>query len=79
MIIKFSNVGKSYYGSWLFRGFNYTFQLKAASSYALLDNNGSGKSTLARMLIGQISPTEGEVSIFNKDNIETKSSDLHSL
>lgn len=79
MIIKFSNVGKSYYGSWLFRGFNYTFQLKASSSYALLGNNGSGKSTLARMLIGQISPTEGEVSIFNKDNIETKSSDLHSL
>lgn len=79
MIIKFSNVGKSYYGSWLFRGFNWTFQLNPGSSYALLGNNGSGKSTLARMLIGQVSPTEGQVSILNKGNVETKSSGLHRL
>jgi ABC-type multidrug transport system ATPase subunit len=79
MIIKFSNVGKNYYGSWLFRGFNYTFQLNPGSSYVILGNNGSGKSTLARMLCGQVSPTEGEVSILNEDNVETKTSEVHHL
>lgn len=79
MIIQFSNVGKSYYGSWLFRGFNYTFKLIPGSSYALLGNNGSGKSTLARMLCGQVSPTEGKVSILNETNVETKASAVHRL
>ena len=79
MLIQFSNVGKSYYSSWLFRGFNYTFELNPGSSYALLGNNGSGKSTLARMLCGQVSPTEGKVSILSDANVETKASAVHRL
>lgn len=79
MLISFSNVGKSYYGSWLFRGFNYDFQLDPSSSYVLLGDNGSGKSTLARMLCGQVSPTEGTVTIFNKDSIKIRTSNIHRL
>ena len=62
MQIEFKEVGKSYFGSWLFKGFNFTFHIKPDVSFALLGRNGSGKSTLARLLCGQVSPTKGTVS-----------------
>lgn len=42
-------------------------QVKKGEVYGFLGPNGAGKTTTIRMLLGLISPTAGEVSIFGKD------------
>ncbi len=39
------------------------FNIEERSTYALVGESGSGKSTIGRMLVGLLSPTEGEVTI----------------
>ncbi len=59
--IEFVNCSKNYLNHWLFKDFNYKFDIIAGNSYAFLGRNGSGKSTLTLMLVGQTSPTQGNV------------------
>ncbi len=66
--IEFHKCSKNYLNHWLFKNFSYTFEIVPGNSYALLGNNGSGKSTLTLMMIGQTSPTEGEVIWRNGKN-----------
>lgn len=57
--IEFVDCSKNYLNHWLFKDFNYKFEITAGNSYAFLGRNGSGKSTLTLMLVGQTSPTQG--------------------
>ncbi len=71
MKIVVENCGKSFHRQWLYRGINYTFDVPStgnSNSVALLGSNGSGKSTLGLMLLGQVSPTEGNIFWLNDLN-----------
>lgn len=59
MIIDLQNVGRRFNQEWIFRNVNYQFA--ATEKYAILGPNGSGKSTLLSVLLGNLSPSEGEI------------------
>jgi ABC-type multidrug transport system ATPase subunit len=63
--ITLHNVGKRFNKEWIFRKFNYHFQL--GKSYAITGSNGSGKSTLLQIIAGSLTHNEGSIE-FNKNN-----------
>lgn len=60
MDIKLSAAGRRFNQEWIFRDISYTFA--GGQKYAILGPNGSGKSTLLSLILGNLSPSEGEVS-----------------
>jgi ABC-type multidrug transport system ATPase subunit len=59
MTIDLQNLGRRFNQEWIFRNVNYQFA--GSERYAVLGPNGSGKSTLLSVLIGSLSPSEGEI------------------
>src|SRR5579859_2494806 len=60
-MISFSNINKQYGKQLLF--VDATFQLNPGEKVGLVGPNGAGKTTLFRMIVGEESPDEGEVSV----------------
>jgi ATPase subunit of ABC transporter with duplicated ATPase domains len=60
-VISFSGVGKQYGRQVLF--VDASFQLNPTEKVGLVGPNGAGKTTLFRMIVGEESPDEGEVSV----------------
>src|SRR5437762_9378856 len=60
-MISFSHISKQYGRQVLF--VDASFQLNPGEKVGLVGPNGSGKTTLFRMMVGEESPDEGEVSI----------------
>jgi ATPase subunit of ABC transporter with duplicated ATPase domains len=60
-MISFSNISKQYGRQILF--VDASFQLNPGEKVGLVGPNGSGKTTLFRMIVGEESPDEGEVSV----------------
>src|SRR5437660_1756819 len=60
-MISFSNINKQYGKQLLF--VDASFQLNPGEKVGLVGPNGSGKTTLFRMIVGEESPDEGEVSM----------------
>ena len=44
-----------------------SFQIKTGQALACIGENGAGKSTLIKMMIGILSPTEGEIRAYGKN------------
>ena len=63
-MISFSNINKQYGRQLIFVEAN--FQLNPGEKVGLVGPNGAGKTTLFRMVIGDESPDEGEVSVPKK-------------
>jgi len=63
-MIAFSRVDKQYGRQILF--VDASFPLNPGERVALVHPNGSGKTTLFRMIVGEETPNEGEVSLPNK-------------
>jgi len=63
-VISFSNISKQYGKQLLFVEAN--FQLNPGDKVGLVGPNGSGKTTLFRMIVGEESPEEGEVTVPRK-------------
>src|SRR5437899_2771360 len=63
-MISFSKVSKQYGRQVLF--VDASFQLNAGEKVGLVGPNGSGKTTLFRMIVGEESPDDGEVSVPKK-------------
>ena len=63
-MITFSRVNKQYGRQVLF--VDASFQLNPGEKVGLVGPNGSGKTTLFRMIVGEESPDEGEVSVPKK-------------
>ncbi|HQV54762.1 MAG TPA: ATP-binding cassette domain-containing protein [Chitinophagaceae bacterium] len=59
MMICLSDAGKRYNREWIFRHFNYNFEL--GQSYAITGPNGSGKSTLLQVVSGSMYANEGKI------------------
>ena len=59
--------GMSFGSKHVFSGAN--FVIEKGNKIALVGRNGEGKTTLARMLIGQLSPTEGSIKLGANVNI----------
>src|SRR6266436_2001120 len=60
-MISFSKVSKQYGKQMLF--VDASFQLNPGDRVGLVGPNGSGKTTLFRMIIGEETPDEGDVSV----------------
>ena len=63
-MISFSRVGKQYGRQVLF--VEASFQLNPGEKVGLVGPNGSGKTTLFRMIVGEETPDEGDVSVPKK-------------
>ena len=59
-MISISNLAKNFGGQTLFEG--VTLQFNAGERYGIVGANGSGKSTLLKILSGQESASDGEIS-----------------
>src|SRR6184192_1918477 len=63
-MISFSNIHKQYGKQLIF--VDASFQLNPGEKVGLVGPNGAGKTTLFRMVVGEESPDEGEVSVPRK-------------
>src|SRR5438128_1927301 len=63
-LISFSNINKQYGKQLIF--VDASFQLNPGEKVGLVGPNGAGKTTLFRMVVGEESPDEGEVSVPKK-------------
>lgn len=46
---------------------NVSFSVSEGSFSALIGSNGTGKSTLVKLLLGELEPTAGRISLFGED------------
>src|SRR5947199_7945521 len=60
-MISFSNINKQYGKQLIF--VEASFQLNPGEKVGLVGPNGAGKTTLFRMVVGEESPDEGDVSV----------------
>ncbi len=67
VVAEIKDVGMSFGTKHVFGGANFT--IGKGDRIALVGRNGEGKTTLARMLIGQLTPTEGTVRLGANVNI----------
>jgi len=72
-MISASNLKMRYGGKILFKECN--FQFNSGFHYGLVGANGSGKSTLIKILIGEITPDAGEISLPSQYSIGTLKQD----
>jgi ATPase subunit of ABC transporter with duplicated ATPase domains len=63
-LISFSNIHKQYGKQLIF--VDASFQLNPGEKVGLVGPNGAGKTTLFRMVVGEESPDEGDVSVPKK-------------
>src|SRR2546427_10461410 len=63
-MISFSRINKQYGRAVLF--VDASFQLNPGERVGLVGPNGSGKTTLFRLIVGEDTPDEGEVSVPKK-------------
>src|SRR4026207_1003466 len=63
-MISFSRINKQYGRQILF--LDASFQLNPGEKVGLVGPNGSGKTTLFRMIVGEETPDDGEVSVPRK-------------
>ncbi|HIY13661.1 MAG TPA: ATP-binding cassette domain-containing protein, partial [Candidatus Alistipes cottocaccae] len=67
IVAEINEVGMSFGAKHVFSGAN--FVIEKGDRIALVGRNGEGKTTLARMLVGQLTPTEGSIRIGANVNI----------
>ena len=67
VVAELKEAGMSYGTKHVFSGADFT--IEKGDRIALVGRNGEGKTTLARMLIGQLTPTEGSIRLGANVNI----------
>ncbi len=67
IVAEINEAGMSFGAKHVFSGAN--FVIEKGNKIALVGRNGEGKTTLARMLIGQLTPTEGSIRLGANVNI----------
>jgi ABC-2 type transport system ATP-binding protein len=69
-VLKTNNLTKSYNGAKVLQDVSVT--LEAGKIYGLIGQNGAGKTTLMRIVAGLAFPTEGNIELFGKKNLQTE-------
>ena len=64
-VIEAENLGFSYGGEMVFSGVD--FAVNEGDFVAVIGSNGAGKSTLMRLMLGELTPSQGQVRIFGTD------------
>ena len=64
-VIEAENLGFSYSGEMVFSGVD--FAVNEGDFVAVIGSNGAGKSTLMRLMLGELTPSQGQVRIFGTD------------
>ena len=64
-VIEAENLGFAYGGDRVFS--NVEFEVREGDFAAVIGSNGAGKSTLMRLLLGELTPSEGRVMLFGED------------
>ena len=68
MKIILNNISKKYNKKYVFKNFSYQFENKY---YSITGSNGSGKTTLLKIILGYITPQNGNVTYYkNNSKIE---------
>ena len=67
IVTEINEAGMSFGSKHVFSGANFT--IEKGDRIAFVGRNGEGKTTLARMLVGQLTPTEGSIRIGANVNI----------
>ena len=67
VVAEINEAGMSFGSKHVFSGANFT--IEKGDRIAFVGRNGEGKTTLARMLVGQLTPTEGSIRIGANVNI----------
>ena len=67
IVAEINEAGMSFGAKHVFSGANFT--IEKGDRIAFVGRNGEGKTTLARMLVGQLTPTEGSIRIGANVNI----------
>ena len=70
MDITLKNVGRRFNKEWIFKQIDFSFA--DAKKYAILGPNGSGKSTLLSIILGNLSPSEGEIQYQSDQEIRVE-------
>lgn len=70
MEISLKNIGRRFNKEWIFKGIDFSFISK--NNYAVLGPNGSGKSTLLSVVLGGLTPSEGDISYANPEQIQVE-------
>ncbi|WP_113651432.1 ABC transporter ATP-binding protein [Pedobacter namyangjuensis] len=70
MNISLKNIGRRFNRDWIFRGIDFEF--KSSQKYAILGPNGSGKSTLLSVILGSLTPSEGEILYANGTEVRVE-------
>ena len=68
MKIILNNISKKYNKKYVFKNFSYQFENKY---YSITGSNGSGKTTLLKIILGYITPQNGNVTYY-KNNSKIK-------
>lgn len=64
-VIEAENLGFSYGGEMVFSGVG--FAVNEGDFVAVIGSNGAGKSTLMRLMLGELTPSQGNVRVFGTD------------
>jgi ABC-type multidrug transport system ATPase subunit len=67
MQISLQHLGRRFNKEWIFKDISYTFA--QGQYYAILGPNGSGKSTLLSVLLGNLTPSEGNITYLHEKEI----------
>lgn len=57
--IGLENIGRRFNRDWIFQHIDFSF--RSGTRYAVLGPNGAGKSTLLKVIIGSLTPSEGDL------------------
>lgn len=76
-MITLDNIGFEFGGRWLYR--NTTLQIKPGDRLGLIGRNGTGKTTLIRLINGELSPSEGSISMAKSLKIGWLNQEMQSL
>jgi len=61
MVLKVDNIAKSYGRNIVLK--HVSFEMHAAGLYGIVGENGSGKSTLLKVIVGELKPDHGIISV----------------
>ncbi|RZL51042.1 MAG: ABC transporter ATP-binding protein [Pedobacter sp.] len=70
MNITLKNAGRRFNKEWVFKNIDFSFT--DSNKYAVLGPNGSGKSTLLSIVLGNLSPSEGEITYHSHEEIKVE-------